>query len=152
METSGKRVSAQLQISTFLPDALLPQTVRAYVRWTFMDFLFYSWRYLCLATNDRGRIPLRNIVKTFSSGKPERMVHKCLSDLGLAGDKVRFLFFQCVIFSIFCNELLHFADNVNIFLCLVFCNLILKSTICKGEWKWLMIEICTSVLATNHKL
>uniref|UniRef100_A0A914DIC6 Phosphoinositide phospholipase C n=1 Tax=Acrobeloides nanus TaxID=290746 RepID=A0A914DIC6_9BILA len=45
------------------------------------------WRYLCLATNERGKIPLKNIIKTFSSGKPEKMVQKCLNDLGLAGDK-----------------------------------------------------------------
>ncbi|CAD5231893.1 unnamed protein product [Bursaphelenchus xylophilus] len=45
------------------------------------------WKFLCLSTNERGKIPLRNIIKTFSSGKPERMVHKCLTDLGLAGDK-----------------------------------------------------------------
>jgi hypothetical protein len=51
-------------------------------------FLIFSWRYLCLATNERGRIPLRNVVRTFSSGKPEKMVHKCLADLGLSGDKV----------------------------------------------------------------
>uniref|UniRef100_A0A915EEF6 Phosphoinositide phospholipase C n=1 Tax=Ditylenchus dipsaci TaxID=166011 RepID=A0A915EEF6_9BILA len=49
-----------------------------------------SWRSICLATNERGRIPIRNIVKTFASGKPERMGNmtlKCLTDLGLAGDK-----------------------------------------------------------------
>ncbi|KAL3069427.1 hypothetical protein niasHS_018152 [Heterodera schachtii] len=45
------------------------------------------WRSICLATNDRNRIPLRNIVRTFASGKPEKMVHKCLADLGLSGDK-----------------------------------------------------------------
>ncbi|TKR88474.1 hypothetical protein L596_012710 [Steinernema carpocapsae] len=49
--------------------------------------LMKHWRYLCLSLNDRHKIPIRNIVKTFSSGKPEKMVHKCLSDLGLAGDK-----------------------------------------------------------------
>lgn len=54
-------------------------------------FFNYSWRSLCLGTNERSKIPLRNIVKTFSSGKPERMVHKCLTDLGLAGDKVYFV-------------------------------------------------------------
>uniref|UniRef100_A0AC34RK70 1-phosphatidylinositol 4,5-bisphosphate phosphodiesterase n=1 Tax=Panagrolaimus sp. JU765 TaxID=591449 RepID=A0AC34RK70_9BILA len=54
-----------------------------------MTGLQKHWRYLCLATNDRGKIPLRNIIKTFSSGKPEKMVHKCLTDLGLAGDKER---------------------------------------------------------------
>ena len=51
----------------------------------------FSWRYLCLATNERGKIPIRSIIKTFSSGKPEKMVQKCLTDLGLAGDKVSFL-------------------------------------------------------------
>ncbi|KAL3080373.1 hypothetical protein niasHT_032578 [Heterodera trifolii] len=48
---------------------------------------FQDWRSICLATNDRNRIPLRNIVRTFASGKPEKMVHKCLADLGLSGDK-----------------------------------------------------------------
>ena len=42
-------------------------------------------------TNERGKIPLRNIIKTFACGKPERMIHKCLTDLGLSGDKVRML-------------------------------------------------------------
>ncbi|KAL7077403.1 hypothetical protein ACQ4LE_003243 [Meloidogyne hapla] len=54
-----------------------------------MQCLQKQWRYLCLATNERGRIPLRNVVRTFSSGKPEKMVHKCLADLGLSGDKER---------------------------------------------------------------
>uniref|UniRef100_A0A0N5C0L9 1-phosphatidylinositol 4,5-bisphosphate phosphodiesterase n=1 Tax=Strongyloides papillosus TaxID=174720 RepID=A0A0N5C0L9_STREA len=49
--------------------------------------LMKHWRFLCLGLNDRRKIPIKNIVKTFSSGKPERMVLKCLSDLGLAGDK-----------------------------------------------------------------
>lgn len=52
-----------------------------------MEALKKHWRYLTLSVNERGRIPLRNIIRTFSSGKPERMVHKCLTDLGLAGDK-----------------------------------------------------------------
>uniref|UniRef100_A0A7E4W1T5 Phosphoinositide phospholipase C n=1 Tax=Panagrellus redivivus TaxID=6233 RepID=A0A7E4W1T5_PANRE len=52
-----------------------------------MTSLHKHWRYLCLATNDRGKIPLKSIIKTFSSGKPDRMVQKCLTDLGLAGDK-----------------------------------------------------------------
>uniref|UniRef100_A0AC35TWG7 PH_14 domain-containing protein n=1 Tax=Rhabditophanes sp. KR3021 TaxID=114890 RepID=A0AC35TWG7_9BILA len=51
--------------------------------------LMKHWRYLCMGLNDRKKIPIKNIVKTFSSGKPERMVLKCLSDLGLAGDKER---------------------------------------------------------------
>ena len=54
-----------------------------------MHCLQKHWRYICLATNERGRIPLRNLVRTFASGKPEKMVHKCLADLGLSGDKER---------------------------------------------------------------
>ncbi|KAI6213623.1 Phosphoinositide phospholipase C [Aphelenchoides besseyi] len=45
------------------------------------------WRFLTLSTNERTKIPLRNIIRTFASGKSERMIHKCLTDLGLAGDK-----------------------------------------------------------------
>ncbi|KAI1723356.1 phosphatidylinositol-specific phospholipase c, X domain-containing protein [Ditylenchus destructor] len=52
-----------------------------------MNCLQKYWRSLCLATNERGRIPIRNIVKTFASGKPEKMTLKCLTDLGLSGDK-----------------------------------------------------------------
>uniref|UniRef100_A0A183CHZ6 1-phosphatidylinositol 4,5-bisphosphate phosphodiesterase n=1 Tax=Globodera pallida TaxID=36090 RepID=A0A183CHZ6_GLOPA len=52
-----------------------------------MHCLQKHWHSICLATNDRNRIPLRNIVRTFASGKPEKMVHKCLADLGLSGDK-----------------------------------------------------------------
>ena len=48
----------------------------------------FSWKGLSLSVNERRKIPIRNIIKTFSSGKPEKMVQKCLSDLGLAGDKV----------------------------------------------------------------
>lgn len=51
--------------------------------------VFYSWRWLTLATNERKKIPIRNILRLFASGKPERMVQKCLADLGLGGDKVR---------------------------------------------------------------
>nr|CAD2198947.1 unnamed protein product [Meloidogyne enterolobii] len=62
---------------------------------------FHSWRYLCLSTNERGRIPLRNVVRTFASGKPEKMVHKCLADLGLSGDKVRKLKKNFFVFCLF---------------------------------------------------
>lgn len=58
--------------------------------------LSYSWKFLCLSVNDRRKIPIKAITKTFCSGKPEKMVQKCLSDLGLAGDKVRFLFLVAV--------------------------------------------------------
>uniref|UniRef100_A0A914X3R7 Phosphoinositide phospholipase C n=1 Tax=Plectus sambesii TaxID=2011161 RepID=A0A914X3R7_9BILA len=51
--------------------------------------LMKHWRYLCLSVNDRRKIPIKAITKTFGGGKPEKMVQKCLSDLGLAGDKER---------------------------------------------------------------
>ncbi|EPB68257.1 Phosphoinositide-specific phospholipase C, efhand-like protein, partial [Ancylostoma ceylanicum] len=47
----------------------------------------FSWKWLTLSVNDRRKIPIKLLVKTFASGKPEKMVLKCLSDLGLCGDK-----------------------------------------------------------------
>uniref|UniRef100_A0A0R3RV04 1-phosphatidylinositol 4,5-bisphosphate phosphodiesterase n=1 Tax=Elaeophora elaphi TaxID=1147741 RepID=A0A0R3RV04_9BILA len=49
--------------------------------------LMKNWRYLCLCLNERQKIPIKNIVKIFSGGKTDRMVQKCLSDLGLSGNK-----------------------------------------------------------------
>uniref|UniRef100_A0A1I7WQ88 Phosphoinositide phospholipase C n=1 Tax=Heterorhabditis bacteriophora TaxID=37862 RepID=A0A1I7WQ88_HETBA len=49
--------------------------------------LLKYWKWLTLNVNDRRKIPIKLLIKTFSSGKPEKMVHKCLSDLGLGGDK-----------------------------------------------------------------
>uniref|UniRef100_A0A7I5EC59 1-phosphatidylinositol 4,5-bisphosphate phosphodiesterase n=1 Tax=Haemonchus contortus TaxID=6289 RepID=A0A7I5EC59_HAECO len=49
--------------------------------------LLRYWKWLTLSVNDRRKIPIKLLVKTFSSGKPEKMVLKCLSDLGLCGDK-----------------------------------------------------------------
>ncbi|KAI6189843.1 Phosphoinositide phospholipase C [Aphelenchoides bicaudatus] len=43
--------------------------------------------YRCRRQKTEERFLLRNIIKTFASGKPERMIHKCLTDLGLAGDR-----------------------------------------------------------------
>ncbi|VDM55956.1 unnamed protein product [Angiostrongylus costaricensis] len=51
--------------------------------------LLRYWKWLTLSVNDRRKIPIKLLVKTFSSGKPEKMVLKCLSDLGLCGDKER---------------------------------------------------------------
>ncbi|CAJ0563671.1 unnamed protein product, partial [Mesorhabditis spiculigera] len=51
--------------------------------------LMKYWRFLCLSLNDRRKIPIKNIIRLFASGKPEKMVHKCLCDLGLGGDKER---------------------------------------------------------------
>ncbi|VDN53535.1 unnamed protein product [Dracunculus medinensis] len=55
---------------------------------SYMTSLMKNWRYLCLSLNDRRKIAIKNIVKMFISGKTEKMVQKCLSDLGLSGDKV----------------------------------------------------------------
>ncbi|VDL72105.1 unnamed protein product [Nippostrongylus brasiliensis] len=49
--------------------------------------LLRYWKWLTLSVNDRRKIPIKLLVRTFSSGKPEKMVLKCLSDLGLCGDK-----------------------------------------------------------------
>ncbi|KAL3985634.1 Phosphatidylinositol-specific phospholipase C X domain family protein [Acanthocheilonema viteae] len=49
--------------------------------------LMKNWRYLCLCLNEHQKIPIKNIVKIFSGGKTDRMVQKCLSDLGLSGNK-----------------------------------------------------------------
>eukprot|EP00080_Pristionchus_pacificus_P014141 PDM74161.1 egl-8 [Pristionchus pacificus] len=51
--------------------------------------LFKNWRRLCLATNERRKIPIKNIIRLFEAGKPEKMVQKCMTDLGLGGDKER---------------------------------------------------------------
>ncbi|KAK5967483.1 hypothetical protein GCK32_008659, partial [Trichostrongylus colubriformis] len=51
--------------------------------------LLRYWKWLTLSVNDRRKIPIKLLIKTFSSGKPEKMVLKCLSDLGLCGDKER---------------------------------------------------------------
>lgn len=49
--------------------------------------LLKYWKWLTLNVNERRKIPIKLIIKTFSSGKPEKMVQKCLNDLGLGGDK-----------------------------------------------------------------
>ncbi|KAM3717071.1 1-phosphatidylinositol 4,5-bisphosphate phosphodiesterase beta-4 [Dirofilaria immitis] len=49
--------------------------------------LMKNWRYLCLCLNEHQKIPIKNIIRIFSGGKTDRMVQKCLSDLGLSGDK-----------------------------------------------------------------
>ncbi|CTQ86718.1 1-phosphatidylinositol 4,5-bisphosphate phosphodiesterase [Caenorhabditis elegans] len=46
---------------------------------------YHTW--LTMNVNERRKIPIKLIIKTFSSGKPEKMVQKCLNDLGLGGDK-----------------------------------------------------------------
>ena len=46
---------------------------------------------------------IRNIVKTFLSGKSEKMVQKCLSDLGLSGDKVIFRSFETIVLVTLCG-------------------------------------------------
>ncbi|CAI4223333.1 unnamed protein product [Auanema sp. JU1783] len=50
------------------------------------NFLKY-WKWLTLSVSDRRKIPTKHLIKTFSSGKSEKMVQKCLADLGLGGEK-----------------------------------------------------------------
>jgi phosphatidylinositol phospholipase C beta len=35
-----------------------------------------------------GRIPVKAVARTFASGKTEKLIHQCLSELGLPSEKV----------------------------------------------------------------
>lgn len=45
--------------------------------------LLKHWKMLSLSVNERRKIPVRSITRTFASGKTERMVMQCLVELGL---------------------------------------------------------------------
>ncbi|VDK79981.1 unnamed protein product [Cylicostephanus goldi] len=67
-------------------------------------------KWLTLSVNDRRKIPIKLLVKTFASGKPDKMVLKCLSDLGLCGDKVSTLPFAASFLNSFPRYYLAFED------------------------------------------
>lgn len=48
-----------------------------------------------MGTNERGKIPVRSITRTFASGKTEKIIFQCLNDLKLPSGKAscKFLFF-----------------------------------------------------------
>lgn len=51
---------------------------------------YFSWLRLTLTLNARNRIPVRVIMKTFASGRNERIVYQSLKDLNLPHGKVCF--------------------------------------------------------------
>lgn len=46
-----------------------------------------SWMRLGFQVDVKGRVPVKVVARTFASGKTEKMVYQCLSDLGLPSDK-----------------------------------------------------------------
>lgn len=40
-------------------------------------------------TDPKGKVPVKVVARTFASGKTEKLVYQCLSDLGLPSGKVR---------------------------------------------------------------
>ncbi|CAL4238284.1 unnamed protein product, partial [Meganyctiphanes norvegica] len=49
--------------------------------------LLCHWHRLGFQTDVSGKIPVKNLIKTFASGKTEKLVLSCLGDLGLPNDK-----------------------------------------------------------------
>lgn len=58
---------------------------------------YFSWLRLTLTLNARNRIPVRVIMKTFASGRNERIVYQSLKDLNLPHGKVCFKLFFCLL-------------------------------------------------------
>ena len=56
------------------------------------EFSFSSWMRLGMMVDILGKIPVKNIVRTFASGKTEKMVYQTLADMGLPSEKVRIIF------------------------------------------------------------
>lgn len=46
-----------------------------------------SWMRLCFLTDPRGKVPVKVVARTFASGKTEKLVYQCLSELGLPSGK-----------------------------------------------------------------
>lgn len=40
-------------------------------------------------TDPKGKVPVKVVARTFASGKTEKLVYQCLSDLGLPSGKVK---------------------------------------------------------------
>ncbi|XP_037073033.1 1-phosphatidylinositol 4,5-bisphosphate phosphodiesterase-like isoform X2 [Pollicipes pollicipes] len=47
------------------------------------------WMRLCFSVDQDGKITVKNIARTFASGKTEKLVYQCLGELGLPCEKVR---------------------------------------------------------------
>lgn len=55
-------------------------------------FLFFflhidSWMRLGFQVDAKGCVPVKVVARTFASGKTEKMIYQCLSDLGLPSGK-----------------------------------------------------------------
>nr|AAS55894.1 phospholipase C beta [Lytechinus pictus] len=53
-----------------------------------MQSLKKHWMKICFQVNPNGRIPVRNLTRTFASGKTEKIVFKSLDELGLPSGKM----------------------------------------------------------------
>lgn len=53
------------------------------------QIFFYSWMRLGFLTDPKGKVPVKVVARTFASGKTEKLVYQCLSDLGLPSGKVK---------------------------------------------------------------
>lgn len=47
----------------------------------------FSWMRLGFLVDAKGKVPVKVVARTFASGKTEKMVYQCLSELGLPGGK-----------------------------------------------------------------
>ncbi|GAV02127.1 hypothetical protein RvY_12729 [Ramazzottius varieornatus] len=52
-----------------------------------MTMLMKHWKRLVIGTNEKGKIPVRSITRTFASGKTEKIIFQCLNDLKLPSGK-----------------------------------------------------------------
>ncbi|XP_028175501.1 1-phosphatidylinositol 4,5-bisphosphate phosphodiesterase isoform X2 [Ostrinia furnacalis] len=52
-----------------------------------MTCLKKHWMRLCFLTDPRGKVPVKVVARTFASGKTEKLVYQCLSELGLPAGK-----------------------------------------------------------------
>ncbi|XP_072948758.1 1-phosphatidylinositol 4,5-bisphosphate phosphodiesterase [Epargyreus clarus] len=52
-----------------------------------MTCLKKHWMRLSFLTDPKGKVPVKVVARTFASGKTEKMVYQCLSDLGLPSGK-----------------------------------------------------------------
>ncbi|XP_047997681.1 1-phosphatidylinositol 4,5-bisphosphate phosphodiesterase isoform X2 [Leguminivora glycinivorella] len=52
-----------------------------------MTCLKKHWMRLCFLTDPKGKVPVKVVARTFASGKTEKLVYQCLSELGLPSGK-----------------------------------------------------------------
>lgn len=57
------------------------------IKFLFFFFSLISWMRLGFLVDIKGRVPVKVVARTFASGKTEKMVYQCLSDLGLPSGK-----------------------------------------------------------------